>query len=346
MKMHQLLLCSLVVFTSQSLMANSLYPLSDSLKGSIFTKMVEDSITHVVLATDFDYFISGRYDKDRPKQEAILTLKNRHSSFEIPVKLELRGRFRRKICDMPPIKVDFPKKKLEAMGLKPKFDELKLVTHCLEDPSSDQTVLREYWTYRLNNELTPNSFKVHLVKIIYLNTSNPTETQERFAFFIENNKELAARMGGEMVDKFGMSPEQMEAKSYHQLVMFNYMVGNLDCNIRGQRNLKYVQLGDDLVAVPYDFDHAALVKAPYARVNPDYNQKRIEDRHSIGKFLSQEQLDEMATEFLALKDTGFSIYKDCFYLTNKSKAKMEKYLEGFYKDIQDKKRMKRAFLAK
>ena len=125
----------------------------------------------------------------------------------------------------------------------------------MDEEQSDQTLLKEYWAYQLYQQITPNSFKVHLVKIIYRNTNKPEESTEHFAFLIENNQELADRIGGEMVSRFGVTPTKIDETSYHQAMMFNYMIGNLDWNIMHQRNVKYIQkdTSSPLIIVPYDF---------------------------------------------------------------------------------------------
>ena len=311
---------------------------------SLFEKISEDSIHHVVLAADFSKLIDTRFDKDAPKQQATLTLKKDTTEWQIPVKLALRGRFRRKICDFPPIKLDFPKGQLQEMGLHPKFDELKLVTHCLDNPESNQTLLKEYWSYRLYNQLTPNSFKVHLVKITYLDINNPSDTEERLAFLIENNKELANRLGGKLVDKFGMTPEQLEDTSYYQTMLFNFMIGNVDWNIKAQRNIKYLQKEDStLLVVPYDFDQSALVKAPYAKPHPDAGQKKLEDRLCLGKFPDTDLMNNFLQQFSSLKDE-FRYFKDCPHLSAKHKLRMTAYLDSFYKPLESKKYLRKTFL--
>ena len=71
--------------------------------------------------------------------------------------LSLRGKFRRMRCQFPPLRVQFKKDTLRALGLAD-HNDLKLVTHCMDDPdSSRENILREYLCYRLYNILTPIS---------------------------------------------------------------------------------------------------------------------------------------------------------------------------------------------
>jgi len=322
---------------------NTLDTLAKVTTQSLFEKIKGDSIYQMVLTADFGKLIDTRFIKDAPKQQATLSLKNDSTEWQIPVKIALRGRFRRKICDFPPIKLDFPKEQLQEMGLHPKFDELKLVTHCLASPESDQTLLKEYWAYRLYNQLTPNSFKVHLVQITYLDINNPSQTEKRLAFIIENNKELANRIGGTLVSKFGLSPEQLDAHTYYQTLLFNFMIGNVDWNVLAQRNIKYIQKDSALLVVPYDFDQSAIVHAPYAKPHPDAGQKKLEDRLCLGHFPDASTLEIYIEQFSDLED-AFSFFKQCPYLLDKYKLRMENYVNSFYEPLDNKKYLRKTFL--
>ena len=76
--------------------------------------------------------------------------------FDIQVKA--RGRFRRQktTCRFPPLRLNVKTSDVKASVLH-KQDKLKLVTHCREGKRYQQTVIREYLTYRLLNTLTDNS---------------------------------------------------------------------------------------------------------------------------------------------------------------------------------------------
>ncbi|MBK9015575.1 MAG: hypothetical protein IPM82_16755 [Saprospiraceae bacterium] len=106
-------------------------------------------------------------------------------------------------CDFPPLKLKFAKTELEAAGLS-EMNELKLVTHCLDDKDvSKGLVLESIWFYKLYNELTPNSFRVQLAKITYLDKNNPDYRLISFGFLIEDEEELTWRTNGEVTKTMG-----------------------------------------------------------------------------------------------------------------------------------------------
>ena len=204
-------------------------PKEESTSKSIFQYIIAEEIEQLTISADFDSLFTDK--KFIGEIDAFLLLHSKAGKVDtMPVKIGPRGVFRRKYCDMPPLRINFNKKQLKEKKLQADFDKLKLVTHCMEEHTSDQVVLKEFWTYKLYNQITPYSFKPHLLKVRYINSSNSEETDTRWSFLIENNKEMAQRLGGELIDSFGLQPAGVHSDTYHQMVMFNYMIGNLDWN--------------------------------------------------------------------------------------------------------------------
>ena len=340
--------------TSDSLLINEEVSIKDSLdkpdffaSTTIFQKIKQDSFFEVILQTDFDSLIKNKKISTQSYPGTILFKDRFGKEFKTKVKIEPRGRSRRKVCSsMPPLKIDFPKKVLHKLGLFPGCDKLKLVTNCNDTEDSDQVLMKEYWIYNLYNQVTPESYQVFPVRITYVNSNDPTDRIERFAFFIESNEELELRLKGKATKSFGTTPSQIEATSYHNTLLFNYMIGNLDWDIKVQRNIKLIQpdAGGQPILVPYDFDFSGLVKAPHARLNPDYGQKNIEERFPQGKFASKEALLATAKRFANLQKDGFKCYMNCPILDKTAKKKMNKYLTSFYRILKDKSYLQELFL--
>jgi len=167
---------------------------------TIFQKIKRDSFYEVILQADFDSLIKNKKISMESYPGTVLFKNGKGEQFKMKVKIEPRGRSRRKVCSsMPPLKIDFPKKALKKLGLFPGCDKLKLVTNCNDTEDSDQVLMKEYWIYNLYNRITPHSFQVFPVKITYVNANDPDERIQRFAFFIENNKELELRLKGKAI---------------------------------------------------------------------------------------------------------------------------------------------------
>lgn len=310
---------------------------------TIFQFLMEKEIIHLTVETNVDSLLENR--KMNKEQKAKLSLHFHKDSVKtLTVKIRPRGVFRRKYCDIPPLRLNFDKEDLSQLKLNRHFDKYKLVTHCVNDVSGDQTLAREYWTYRMYNEMTSNSFKVHLVKIKYINTASPENVEERIGFIIENNKELTERLGGELIEPYGLKTSDINRTTYENTTVFNYMIGNLDWKLKSQRNLKFIKHPEKgILVIPYDFDMSAMVWPAYARLNPDYGQERFEDRFCLGSFESKESLNNTLKNFLKVKDINKNHIKKCPILNSISKRNILSYLSSFYYIISKEKRIKKAF---
>lgn len=260
------------------------------------------------------------------------------------IKVKTRGKFRRRTCDMPPLKLDFSKKDLEAAGLLP-FDDLKLVTHCLEDPAySNKLVLKEYLAYKMYNLLTPYSYRVQLLRLTYQDAYNPDRKLKRWAFVLESDDELAARIGGvECKNCMGQPEERFDPIHERMLAMFEYMICNTDWSLKMNRNVKFFELPDQrLIPVPYDFDFSGFVKAPYARSNQDVGQKGIDHRVFMG--FSESAREVYAT--LALFKTKRPEFNQTLlsfrHLPEEDKMELVQYLDTFYESINSLEEAQRA----
>lgn len=251
------------------------------------------------------------------------------------LKLEVRGKFRRRVCPFPPLKLNFSKKELKNNNLTD-FDELKLVTHCINDPQGDEHILREYLVYKLYQILTPASYRVQLLRVRYQNTSN-NEAFTYYAILLEDEKEMAKRVNGKLCeDCFGLSRAQFQQENIHIHDLFQFMIGNMDWNTAMLRNMKALRAIDDnyYLLVPYDFDFSGLVNASYATPDPTFGMKSKRDRKFIGFAQSQEELAETIQHFQSKKEAILDYVKNFKLLSNASRQDISQYLTFFYAQLE------------
>jgi hypothetical protein len=250
-------------------------------------------------------------------------------------KLKARGRFRRKVCDFPPLKLKFSKKELEAAGLN-EMNEMKLVTHCLDDKAvSKDLILREYLAYKLYNELTPNSLRTQLVKITYRDAKDPSNKFKRWGFLIEDAEELTHRLGASSCECMGKEASDLNTSHERIVSLFQYMIGNTDWDIKMLRNVELIKIGDDkLIPVPYDFDFSTFVSAPYSRPNADVGQKSMAERVFMGSAESYETLYSTISYFKSKREKIFDTVWNFRQLDTESKEAIIAYLESFFATIE------------
>lgn len=309
-------------------------------KESIFDFISKHNIFELKIEANFDSlfthknkiadYIPGKVIFNNEKEEAT-TLK---------IGLKPRGRYRRKICDVPPLRIKFKKKSLKKLGLRGKYNSLKLVTHCRqEDKEAKANILKEYLTYQLYSLHSEYSLRVQLVKITYYQSDTQKKLFSGYGFFIENPDELAHRVDGVVVEKLGTQPDSLITFESNVHALFQCMIGNADWSLYNFRNIKFLRFKDQeqLGVFPYDFDFSGFVNAAYAIPNPDYNIKTTKDRVYLGKIYSEEKMQKAAQHLLDHKDATIQLCKDFKMLPKWQRRELTKYLKSFYKILEDKK---------
>lgn len=236
------------------------------------------------------------YAKTNTKQDAWLTFTDETGLDQRwPLHVGVRGKFRRRTCTLPPLKLDFDKGDLEAYGLS-RHDKLKLVVPCQEGEAYENLVIREYLTYQIYADLTPYHFRTQLLALTLVDVHGNWPDQTLMAFVIEDTDEMAERLGGEEVDNLLGLPANhwnRDGEMAHSLAQF--LIGNHDYSLTMVRNIKQVRIRETglLVPVAYDFDFSQLVYAPYATINSTAGQESFSDRIYLGYPVTDEELTSM-----------------------------------------------------
>jgi hypothetical protein len=302
---------------------------------SIFDALLQDDIVEVTIETDLVELIDNRKREDY--QPAVFTFEDKQGGTQsIDMKVKPRGKFRRRVCDFPPVTLKFPKSRLANYAMNPTFNKLKLVTHCIDDKSAGkENVMREYLIYKMYQELTAQSYRVQLVELTYVDSKKKLNKIKRYGFIIEDTDEMAARAGGSECECLNAHPSTIDARAENLMAAFQYMIGNEDWSVVMLRNIKLVQPkdGSPLVPVPYDFDFAGMVDAPYAIPNSNYGLTSIKDRIYLGHEIDDEAMRRML-QFLTAKRPALEQMIDDFKPMKRSaRREMLAYLDNFYTNI-------------
>ncbi len=305
-----------------------------------------DGVTEVTITANFDSIIANSRNKDyEPGKFEV-----KHSKKDktvLRVKLRARGKSRRMMCEFPPLKLKFNKENLDSNGLEP-FNEFKLVTHCMEEKADlNENILREFLIYKLLNQLTPYSFRAGLVKITYINTGHSFKKSTHWGIIIEDAESLAFRNNCHNLAKQVINLDSLEHYQEKLNSVFQYMIGNADWSYMMARNMELIQKADGkIVPVPYDFDYAGLVKAPYARANAALGQKTVLDRVFLGSATSHEELADILTFFLSQEAVLMETISEFKQLDLDTRLDMKDYVSQFFKLIKDEQRVENEMLAR
>lgn len=295
----------------------------------------------VTLEMDFETLIENKYSGNY--YPAKFSYKDENEKIQgYNIKIRPRGKLRRKRCEIPPIKLKFQKKNLKENGFK-KLNTFKLVQYCEKGKYGEELVLREYLAYKIFNTITENSFRVQLLKIKYVDTSNKRRSFEKYGFLIEDKDEVAKRLDGEICECRNQSIDSLQKDQYQKAALFNYMIGNTDWRLDLIHNMELIKKENDekLWMIPYDFDYSGLVDADYAIPSPDFEIRNVRQRHYRGFRYNNPIFQNAEIVFLEKEKEILSLIKN-FQKPNKASRKWAmKYISGFYKILKTEKKKKK-----
>lgn len=263
-------------------------------------------------------------------------LKGDSVAMRLNVQVAARGNMRKKTCEFPPVKVRFYEQKPANDSLAD-INELKLVTGCDQSPQNDEWVRREYVLYELYNLVTEQSFRVKPAHVRFDDTQRKGRSAESFSFFIESEREMAARIGGFPMKPRVGSTRTLDSVSYDRMCLFEFMIGNTDWSARSRHNIKLVYLDGSgkIIAVPYDFDYAGAVGTNYAIPNRDYPIQTVQDRYYLGLCRSEAHYQQQFDFYLSKKSALLGHCERSAYLPANARRQMTNYFESFFKTLED-----------
>jgi hypothetical protein len=253
----------------------------------------------------------------------------------IRVSLSTRGHFRlaRANCQFPPLRVAF-----DSGGTRRTLfanqRALKLGTHCNDTDTYEQYVLREHLSYRAHNLVTDHSFRSRLARVRYVDARDTTRVVERWGRFIESERELARRLGGDILEARGGVYEQIEDSSAALLGLWEYFIGNTDFSLGALHNVRLLTSGRGTLAIPYDFDFSGLVETRYSTPDARLPIKSVRQRLYRGPCLTEAQLVPVLDRFTRRREAILALYDSLPPLDRGYGKRAKSYLEDFFEEAR------------
>ncbi len=261
------------------------------------------------------------------------------------IKIAARGHFRRELCYIPPLLLNFhntTSPKLSSLG------KLKLVIGCGSNNTDEQLVLKEYLIYKIYNLLEEKSFRVRLVRVNYRDTRNKLKPFSQYAFFIEDDKDMARRNHCVKEDKAQVLTESTNRSTMTKVAVFEYLISNGDWSVPVNHNIKLIYSKKDKTAlpfaVPYDFDHSGFVNAGYAVPDELLGTEKVTERVYRGFARTMEELEATFTVFRNKKDGITSLINNFPLLSSRIKKEIVEYVDEFYSIINNKRQVQSIFI--
>jgi hypothetical protein len=302
-----------------------------------------DEIQTFTLRGDLKTVFKDR-GEDPQYHNATLQYNADSESINIPIKIKTRGHFRKlsSNCKYPPLFLNFRKSHIPKNSVFENLGKVKLVTPC----QADKYVVNEHLVYQLYNKITPRSFKSSLVKVIYQDTVKNISSKPYFGILLEEEKQMAKRNQSSSLEKMGLRPEGIKKEDFLRMAVFQYMIGNTDWSIQFLQNIKLI-MPDSLdlpIAIPYDFDHAGIVRAPYAKPAPELQLGTTLKRRYRGYCMPEmDHYKPIFEIFNQLKDEFYALYEGNPLLAANYQRQTLKFLDRFYETINDPKKAMKAF---
>ncbi len=301
-----------------------------------------DEILELTLRTDMKALFKDRGD-DPQYHKATLHYQEGQTTFDIPINIKARGHFRKMSsnCKYPPFFINFKKSSTPKASVFRNQNKIKLVTPC----RGEQYVINEYLVYKLYNLITPKSFRARLVKVTYHDTVKNKSSDPYYGILLEEEKQMAKRNMSYLVEKEKLSPQNTQKEDFLKMAVFQYMIGNTDWSVQYQQNIKLITVDSTrLITVPYDFDHAGIVRAPYANPAPELQMSSTLQRKYRGYCMpDMNQFAAIFETFNQLKDDFYAIYSGNPLLSDSYQKQTLKFLDQFYEDINNPKKAKEVF---
>jgi hypothetical protein len=265
----------------------------------------------------------------------------------LAIKLSPRGISRRttEACEFPPLRIEF-KEKPGAGSLFKGQKELKLATHCRNDNDYQDYGLLEFTAYRLNNVLTPQSFRVRLAEIDYVEAGSSSVRVHRRGFLIEDVDDLASRNDLKQIKTTNIEHNQLDPVATARSDLFQYLIGNQDwsdtAGAAGTHCCHNVNLlgktatdQNGLVPVARDFDSSGWVNAPYALPPKNVPIHNVRTRFYRGFCQFNDQAKAAAQDMLAKRTALMDVVSGAAALTSRSRNSATRYLQEFFDEISD-----------
>jgi len=299
---------------------------------TIFEKLTATEAIEMTLEADLTAFV-GQKKTNNYIPGKLLTKDGKTYTIE----LRPRGRYRRKVSQVPPMKIRFAQKDLQAENLD-SLNEIKIALPSTHTDRGNDLIIKEYLAYRMFETVSDAHFRARLVRLTLIDTNDKGMGKKKlYAIFIEDEEEVARRLAGTPEEEFGIKLDKYEQDQAALVVMFQYLIGNTDWDFAMHRNVELIRkkANDKILPLPYDFDFSGLVSAPYASPSSESGVKTVRDRYLMSAGVDAEAL-KAATQILKSKEKELYKICRCKHLSSEHSADMLNFLESFFKNMEGK----------
>lgn len=264
----------------------------------------------------------------------------------VPIKARTRGIWRLKMCDFPPLRLNFSGETSKGTIFH-KLDKPKMVSYCKDIDSYDQYILQEFQLYRIYQVLTPVSHKARLLKFVYADSGSGKIRAKRYGFLTEEPSALAKRLGGKVLEQRGAQPGDLDPYQDALFGVFQYFIGNTDFSEAALHNVELFFDNQGMASpIAFDFDFAGAVNARYATPDQSLRITSVRQRLFRGYCSDPDSYAKVFALFNEKKPEIYALYDDPVgKLMDRGTARETlKYFDEFYETINNPRAAKRSII--
>lgn len=272
-------------------------------------------------------------------QDATLEFVDNKDSMVFKTQIRARGNMRKQVCFLPPVKFKFDKTALADYNLK-SADKLKLVFPCKTSDFNNEKLLQEYYLYTLYKLVDSNSVRAKVVDVII---QEDKDIDKFKALCIEDEESYSIRKSAQLLPEKGViSSSSLERTPFLRMYFFQYMIANTDWSVGNRHNLLITKLkgNNRVTALPYDFDYSGFVNQTYAVPHESLPIKSVTERHFMSYTITEAEFLQTVDFFLSKKDEILEHARKADYLKPKTISENISFLESFFKELNNPKRLR------
>ena len=311
----------------------------------------DEAVLKAVLTAPISQAYAQRHQEARIYFPGQWTYIDEHGETQrLDVSIRTRGHFRREVCELPPLQLNFKKSQVKGTMFAGQ-NKVKLVAPCKQGKRYQQYVILEYLAYKMYQLLTDNSFTVRLVRLSYVDRDEKLDPWTDIAFLIEDDKDMARRQDLDRVNVESVRYNQLDHARVAVLQLFQFMIGNNDYSVikpSGDddccHNIELLGIEDEtqaempdesIIPVPFDFDFSGLVNAAYAAPPSQIPVRDVRFRFFYGLCVPRPILDEAIAELQSRRDDFMALIANSEQLDEGLREKNLTYIEEFFEIIDD-----------
>jgi hypothetical protein len=298
------------------------------------------------LIAPFKQLKKNRRGDEKPYQVAEVMYAGDSGTVRVPVRVRVRGIWRRQNCELPPLRLNFNKDSAKKSTFA-KLDKVRLVMHCRNGDDFDQYVLQEFQLYRVHRLITPLSFDVRLARVTYIDAEKKDSLTRRYAFLLEEDDDFGPRVGGKALKTTGATGADLDPFENALFGVWQYFIGNTDFSVAALHNVVLFSRDTSYFPVAFDYDWSGAVNSRYARPNPILKDIRaVTDRLMRGYCAPEAEYLKAFALFREKKDAIYALYRDSLAAPMKPNVVNNtlKYFDDFYKVINNPRDAKRQII--